>query len=162
VVDSNNGHAGTDKLEFQRFHRLRWNVLESAGIPSPAGIHRIAGIPLRWTVLDSINGSSGTCWNSFTLEFPSWNPARPIFRRVAHADSVCILQSVQRACMRLRRLLKRPINHNTWGLLCIDYRQQRITEGMPPLIWLIQRRKGESVTRGCMVCLLFSGQLAAG
>jgi len=75
VVDSNNGHAGTGKLEFQRFHRLRWNVLESAGIPSPAGIHRFAGIPLRWTVLDSINGSPGTCWNSFTLEFPSWNPA---------------------------------------------------------------------------------------
>lgn len=64
--------------------------------------------------------------------------------------------------MRLRRLLKRAINHNTWGLVCIDYRQQRITEGMPPLIWLNQRHKGESVTRGCMVCLLFSGQLAAG
>ncbi len=33
-MDSNNGLAGTDKLEFQRFHRLRWIVLESAGIPS--------------------------------------------------------------------------------------------------------------------------------
>ncbi len=49
-----------------------WNLLEFHHLLESIAY---AGIPLRWTVLDSINGSPGTCWNSCTLEFPSWNPA---------------------------------------------------------------------------------------